>query len=380
MTTITFCSKSTWEPAMRREHALTRIALQRGVDVTFVETPSDARSIGRTGPRAFLRSLRGEVRPGGDGVPRIVERTTLVPGHRARAAEWIDISLMRRILAQGADDVGTTICNLPWQWRATQGRRFRVFDCADDWTRLLPSGRSMRLAKLFQKIADEADAIIVASPDLVDRFGGRNVSVVPNGADAASIPNKASGRPGSHSLVYIGTFSERFDTEIVSRLMRAQTQYRLDLYGPCRYAGSSDRPATELLALLAAFPERVRWHGTIGKEAVPGAIDRADVVIIPNRPGLSEGQSSMKLFDSAARGRPAVVSAGVSCLHGGAPPGTYFAQDGDEWADAIDAAETESPDMAASRITWARANTWDSRWPLWARSAFGHEPNGALVA
>ncbi len=364
---------------MRREHAFTRIALKHGVDVTFIEPPSDARNIVGKGPRAFLRGLGGEVRPGSDGIPRIIERTTLAPGHRARAAELIDVTLLKRILADGADDAGATICNLPWQWRATQERRFRVFDCADDWTRLLPAGRSMRLVQQFRDIADEADAIIVASADLIDRFGGRNVSVVPNGADAASIPRKASDRPGSHSLVYIGTFSERFDTDIVSRLMSAKTQYRLDLYGPCQYAGSGDRPAAELLQLLRAFPERIQWHGSIPREDVPSAIDHADIVIVPNRSGLSVGQSSMKLLDSAARGRPAVVSAGVSCFHGGTPPGTYIAENSDDWADAVTAAEAESAEAAVARISWARANTWDSRWPLWARSVLGSEPNAALA-
>ena len=60
MTTITLCSKSTWDPAMRREHAFTRSALKHGVEVTFIEPPSDARNIGGKGPRVFLRGLRGE--------------------------------------------------------------------------------------------------------------------------------------------------------------------------------------------------------------------------------------------------------------------------------------------------------------------------------
>lgn len=374
MTAITVCSKSTWEPAMRREHALTRSALEHGVAVTFIEAPSDARSIGRSGPREFLQGLQGEVRAGGDAGLRIISRTTPVPGHRARPAELIDVTLLRRILADRTDDVGPTICNLPWQWAATRGRRFRVFDCADDWIRLLPPSRSQRLAWLFQQIADEADALIVASADLMHRFGEREVCVIPNGADPASISRRASQRPGSHSLVYVGTFSERFDADAIVGLMRAKLHCRLDLYGPCRYAGSGGRPAGELLGLLRAFPGRIRWHGAIPREDVPRAIDRADVVIVPHHPGQSEGQSSMKLFDSAARGRPAVVSAGVSCLNGGTPPGTYVVSHADQWAEAVTAAENEPADAAATRIAWARANTWDSRWPLWARSVLGSEP------
>lgn len=379
MTAITLCSKSTWNPAMRREHAFTRCALEHGVAVTFIEPPNDSRSIGRTGPREFLRGLGGGVQASEDAGLRIISRTTLVPGHRARPAELIDVTLLRRILADQTDDAGPTVCNLPWHWRATRGRRFRVFDCADDWTRLLPPGRARRLASMFRQIADEADAVIVASPDVMHRFGEREVCVVPNGADPGSIAQVVSERPRSHSLVYVGTFSERFDTDAVARLMRAKPHCRLDLFGPCQYAGSGDRPVGELLELLRAFPERIRWYGAIAREDVPGAIDRADVVIVPHRPDQSDGQSSMKLFDSAARGRPAVVSAGVTCVNGGTPPGTYVVGDADQWAEAVTAAESDPADTAASRIAWARTNTWDSRWPLWARSVLGFEPNAAHV-
>ena len=379
MTAITLCSKSTWHPAMRREHAFTRCALERGLAVTFIESPNDSRSIGRTGPREFLRGLRGGVRAGEDAGLRIISRTTLVPGHRARPAELMDVILLRQILADQTDDAGPTVCNLPWHWRATRGRSFRVFDCADDWTRLLPAGRARRLASMFRQIGDEADAIIVASPDMVHRFGQREVRVVPNGADPGSIVQVASERPRSHSLVYVGTFSERFDTDAVARLMRAKQDCQLDLFGPCRYAGAGDRPVGELLELLRAFPARVRWNGAIPREDVPGAIDRADVVIVPHRPGQSDGQSSMKLFDSAARGRPAVVSAGVTCVNGGTPPGTYVVDDADQWAEAVTAAESDPAGVAASRIAWACTNTWDSRWPLWARSVLGFEPNAAHV-
>jgi glycosyltransferase involved in cell wall biosynthesis len=379
VTAITLCSKSPWDPAMRREHAFTRSALRHGVAVTFIEPPSDVRSFARSGPREFLGGLRGGVRASGHAGLRVITRTTAIPGHRTRSAELIDVTLLRRVLAEQADDAGATICNLPWQWRATRDRRLRVFDCADDWSRLLPPDRGLRLSRLFQRIGDEADAVIVASPDLAPRFGQREVCIVPNGADPASILREPSERPGSHSLVYIGTLSERFDTDAVTRVMRARTDCRVDLYGPCQYAGSGDRPVGALLELLGAFPERLRWHGAIPREDVPGAIDRADVVLVPHRSEQSQGQSSMKLFDSAARGRPAVISAGVSCVPGGPPPGTYVVEHADQWAEAVTAAENEPREEAAARIAWAGANTWESRWPLWARSVFGFEPNAVLV-
>ena len=142
--------------------------------------------------------------------------------------------------------------------------------------------------------------------------------------------------------------------------------WTLDLYGPCHYAGTGDRPAPSS-RLLASLGNRLRWHGAIPRSAVAAAIDGADVAIVPNRPELSDGQSSMKLFDVAARGRPAVVSAGVTCAGPERPPGTYVAEAPGEWAPAILAAADESGRLATERINWAWSNTWEQRWPAGRR-------------
>ena len=153
----------------------------------------------------------------------------------------------------------------------------------------------------------------MVSPALARLFPGREVIVVPNGADAepwrrAVVPTV---RPAGAGLR--GTLAERFDVDVVGTIMEDLPGWTLDLYGPCHYAGTGDRPAPELAALLASLGNRLRWHGAIPRSAVAAAIDGADVAIVPNRPDLSDGQSSMKLFDVAARGGPAVVSAGVTC-------------------------------------------------------------------
>ena len=100
-------------------------------------------------------------------------------------------------------------------------------------------------------------------------------------------------------------------------------------------------------------------------------IDAADVVIVPNRPGLSVGQSSMKLFDVAARGRPAVVADGVSVSGGALPPGTAVAGDLGEWVDSVRLAPEEPVGVAVERLAWAGLHTWDHRWPHWATAVVG---------
>jgi glycosyltransferase involved in cell wall biosynthesis len=183
-------------------------------------------------------------------------------------------------------------------------------------------------------------------------------------------------RPNRRCLAYIGTLSERFDVSIVTDVLRALPEWRLDVYGPCRYAGRGDRPAPELVGMLGAFADRVRWHGTIPRRAVPGAIDGADVIVVPIRADMAEGQSSMKLYDIAARGRPPVVARGVSSSGGEVPPGTHIADTLDEWIGGITASAVEPDDRAEARLAWARSNTWEHRWPGWASGVFGD----ALVA
>jgi glycosyltransferase involved in cell wall biosynthesis len=360
---------------MRREHALSLVARRQGIPVTFIEAPDDIRALRAGRPARFLASLGGTREFGLDDDLAVVARTVPVPGHRGRMAASMDTGLLRRILDRHADSDGPIVGNLPWQWPALSGRSGRrIFDCADDWTRLYPQSRTDRFTDLFRRIAAEADEVIVASPDLAHLFAGRDVTTVPNGADAASVAERVQSRPHHRSLVYVGTLSERFDVPLVARLLEDLPQWSLHLYGPCRYAGMDDRPAAELVGLLESRADRVHWHGTIPRSDVATAIDRADVVVVPNRPSMSEGQSSMKLYDGAARGRPVVVSPGVSSGATEPPPGTYIARGSDEWAAAVLAADGESSEVALARVAWARSNTWEQRWTAWAAGVFGPSP------
>jgi hypothetical protein len=380
VTSLTFCSKSRWHPAIRREHAFARMALAHDIEVTFIESPDDIRGVRGAGARTFVRALGGTVDSIDGSHLSVVGRAVPVPGHRGRAAEALDNALLRRILARTTDPTGPVVCSAPWQWPSMRAGRRRVFDCTDDWTRLFPSGRTRRFHELFARIADEADQVVVVAPELVRLFPGREVSVVANGADPSSVAAAVPERPGRRSVVYVGTLSERFDVAVVERMVRDLPDWTLDLFGSCHYAGSGDRPGPELAGLLDRLGPRVRWHGAIDRAEVAGAIDRADVVVIPNRADLSDGQSSMKLFDSAARGRPAVVSPGVNGGIGQRPPGTYEAGRPDEWAPAVLVAAAEPDELAGARIAWARANTWDQRWPAWSTQVFGTESTVGAVA
>ena len=78
----------------------------------------------------------------------------------------------------------------------------------------------------------------------------------------------------------------------------------------------------------------------------------------------------MKLYDYAARGRPIVSTLWVDDLRETAPPGTYIADTGEQFVDAVKCAIDDDPGNAVLRRAWAEQNSWSSRWDAWAQAVF----------
>jgi glycosyltransferase involved in cell wall biosynthesis len=371
---LVLISKSTWEPAIRREHALAYLAVEHGRPVWFVERPLDVRAIfARDARRCLAAGLAGR----GTDVPvrgglQVLPTATPVPGHRGDAAERLAGAFLRRDLTRLVTRArpSIVIATAPWQWPAVRGLKGvrRVFEGADDWRALLP-GRRERMQALYQRIGVEADAVIVASADLRAAFAPRPVTVVPNGVSDDVLAPPPTPAPNARRLVYVGTLSPRFDAPLVAELLRRLPDWRLDLFGPCQYPGRGDRPGAELTALLDGFPDRVTWHGVVSRALVASVIDGADVTLLPNRPAFVGGQDSMKLYDYAARGRPIVattVGGRVDPAVGARRAGTPEALAG-----AIVEAAREPTSARAARRTWAVSQRWDERWPAWCAAALG---------
>ncbi|WP_161952693.1 glycosyltransferase [Actinoplanes sp. TFC3] len=370
MKRLVMLAKSPWNPAIRREHALAQQARAHGLLVDYIEAPADIRQLGGNS-RSWLTNLwkapnqRGILHP----------RSTLVPGHRSPLAASVDNQLLGRTvraLCADADprDVAVVV-NVPWQWEATAGVPCRrVFDAADDWNRLL-NGRRPHVGRLYQQIADEADAVIVANEHLAELFPGRQVDFVPNGTQADLVDGAAAHKPGMRRMVYVGTFSERFDVDLVSNVLTLLPDWTLDLFGECRYAGYGDQPAPEFAQLLENFGPRVSWNGVLQRSDLGALLNNASVALVPHRAQFCHGQSSMKFLDYAARGCPVVSTRWEADLDRQAPPGVWFADAASAFAEAVCEADDIDAVTTESAIAWARAQTWDQRWPLWAGAVFG---------
>jgi hypothetical protein len=137
---------------------------------------------------------------------------------------------------------GVVIATQPWQWPAVVAAPAarRVFDSADDWRRLI-AGRAGALDGLLRRITIEADAVILASPDLGPVLAGAELFVVCNGADDALIQAPPRPAPPEHRMVYAGTLSERFDAPFVLAAL-AQLPGSAELYGQCQYGGTASAP------------------------------------------------------------------------------------------------------------------------------------------
>jgi glycosyltransferase involved in cell wall biosynthesis len=366
---LVIVSKSPASPPIRREHALAALAAAHGVEVVFIERPSDIRSA-RHDPIGWLRTLASATsRPGQWG--RTVSPSVVVPGHRGPISSGVAERLMGRVLRSIARP-GDVVCAMtPWDWPAVErlsGAR-RIFDCADDWPSLIP-GRAGHLRGLVERAGRNADEVVVASPKLEPAFAPRHVLVVRNGASQECLARPVVAAPGTGRAVYVGTLSERIGVDLIEAALARLPHLRIDLFGPCAYAGRGGSPSPELAELLARRAGRLAWHGVLGRDAVPAALDAADVGLLPFDPELARGDI-MKVYDYAARGRPIVSTAGVVAQGLGRVPGLLEAGTPARFADAIgEALDTPGATLDEAR-RWAEANAWETRWPSWRDALFG---------
>jgi glycosyltransferase involved in cell wall biosynthesis len=370
MTRIAFCAKSTWDPAIRREHELACLAAEAGHDVVFVERPRDIRTaVGGRG-FAWARELRRpHVRR--EGPITTVRRSTMAPAHRGNVSTRLDAWLLAPVLDELRSQV--IVATVPWEWPAVaqcEGAR-RVFDCADDWCKVMPPRRA-RLRALYDRVAAEADAIICASESLAELFAPRQATVVRNGTPASLLATHPVPVPHHSTMVYAGTMSERFDAPLVAAVLERLPEWRLDLYGPCLYAGCAAEPDAELAHLLERWPSRITWHGAVERELLAARLDEGDVLVIPHRRrGAVDGGDAMKFYDYAARGKPVATTRWTDAIDTIAPPHTRVAATPEAFAAAVQEAAAEPSEFAEVRRRWAEANAWETRWAAWSRAVFG---------
>jgi hypothetical protein len=334
-----------------------------------VQAPADAHRL-RTDPGNWWRHLRAArfqaVAPG----ISVTERSTVQPGLRHGLAERIDAGLLSSFLRRSNWNPALSVFLLPWEWRAarTLGGRV-VFDCTDDWARLLPHARG--LPGQLRRIADEADQIVVVNPVLADLFPGRTPVVVPNGTDQTLLSAPRTAVPAQRHAVYVGSIGQRFDVDLVRAVLTALPDWTLTVHGQLVFPQRAQPARERFLALARDTAGRFRYAGLAPRTDLPDLLDSATVALIPDVASRALGQSSMKTYDYCARGVPVVATTGHLEHSSDAPPHTYVVDGAAEMAAAMVAAADEPVSYAKERVDWAAERTWARRTDAWLGAALG---------
>ncbi len=362
-TGVGFLAKDPWNPAIRREQMIARQLVQRGLPVRFVQAPADARRL-RADPGNWWSHLRqGRFQTVAPGIT-VTERSTVQPGSRSPGAERLDVGLLGAFLRRSGWDPALSVFMLPWEWRAARGLPGRrVFDCTDDWARLLPRARG--LPGQLRRIADEADQIVVVNPVLTDLFPGRTPVVVPNGTDEALLTAPRTAERRDRHAVYVGSIAERFDVDLVRAVLSELPDWTLTVYGQLVFPLSAQAARDRFLALESETGGRFRYAGLLTRDRLADVLDGAAAGLIPDVASIALGQSSMKAYDYCARGVPVVATAGHLERSGDTPPHTYVVATAQEMAAAMVAAADEPVSAAKERVDWAGERTWARRTDAW---------------
>ncbi|MFQ1003262.1 hypothetical protein [Modestobacter sp. SSW1-42] len=346
--------------------------VRRGLPVRFVQAPSDWRRL-TTDPGNWTRHVgRGHFLPVAPGI-EVSERSTLRPGLRGPVAERVDAALYRRFLRRSGWSEELTVVMFPWEWRAARDVGGRVvFDCTDDWARLLPQARGLR--EQLRRIAAEADEVVVVNQVLAELFPGRTPVVVPNGTDEALLTAPRTVERVPRSAVYVGSIAERFDVDLVRAVLTSLPDWTLTVHGQLVFPLRAQAAADRFLALEREFPGRFRYAGLLARDRLPEVLDAAAVGLIPDVASRALGQSSMKTYDYCSRGVPVVATAGHLEHSSDVPPHTYVVDGAAAMAEAVQAAADEPAGWAEDRVGWAADRTWDRRTDAWLDAALGDRP------
>jgi hypothetical protein len=348
--------------------------VRRGLPVRFVQAPADVRRV-RSDPCNWWQHLhRARFRTVAPGIS-VTERSTLQPGLRSGFAERVDAGLLGSFLRRSDWDPALSVFMLPWEWRAARRLGGRVvFDCTDDWARLLPQARGLR--DQLRRIADEADEVVVVNQVLADLFPGRTPVVVPNGTDEVLLAAPRTAERIERHAVYVGSIAERFDVDLVRSVLTALPDWTLTVHGQLVFPLRARAARERFLALEAETGGRFRYEGLLPRERLPEVLDGAAVALLPDVASRALGQSSMKGYDYCARGVPVVATAGHLEHSSDAPPHTYVVAGAEEMAAAMVAAADEPVAIAEQRIAWAAERTWERRTEAWLDATLGDRLDG----
>ena len=359
----------------RPQHVIARLAAAR--PVLFVEEPVFDPEV-EAGRAPFAERM--DVHP---GVTVVRVHTGL---HEAGFTEG-QIAAMRPAVYDLARELGPVdvwfYTPLAFPLLRTLDAHVVVYDCMDELAAF--DHAPAELLGREQQLLDRADLVFAGGPSLYDAKKDRHPSVhlftssvdavhfgrakdgLPEPADQADIP-----RP---RLGFFGVVDERLDRDLIGAVAAARPEWQVVMLGPVVKID----PAT-----LPQAPN-LHWLGSKDYQDLPAYLGGWDVCLLPfARNRSTEFISPTKTLEYMAAETP-IVSTPITDV--AVPYGdiVYLGSTADEFVAACEAALSESPDEAASRVEAMRAvlaqTSWDrTAQAMQARIAEAHDARAAAVA
>jgi glycosyltransferase involved in cell wall biosynthesis len=213
-----------------------------------------------------------------------------------------------------------------------------LYDITDDWVLADRTGREHeRVAAGDADLLRRCDAVVVCSPGLQHAKGSsRQVRLIPNGVELRRYrtpQSRPADLPELPTALYVGTLHEdRLDVDLVLQTADrvAQAGGVLTFVGPDLLSATNRRR-------LSSHPAVVLLGSRV-KEAVPGYLQHAHVLVVPHVVDrFTDSLDPIKLYEYLAVGRP-IVSTRVA---GFRDEPAVSAPDRTEFASAVAASLTE---------------------------------------
>ena len=313
-TRLVVLSLERWDEVWRRNQYLLDGLLRRDptLEVLFVEPPADPMHALARGARPH-RGLGLRTAHGYDGRLHLYEPTKLLPRLFGPAADGLLRAELRSAVRRLRWRSGMLWINDPAAARLVGRPGWpALYDITDDWVEAARGAREHdRIERSDTYLLAFCEEVVVCSPVLLRAksalrpAGASAPRLIPNAVDRARyrMPHaRPDDLPVAPVALYVGTLHEdRLDVDLVVATADAVGAAGgvVVLVGPNALSEPNARRLHEHPAVLVL--------GARDRDAVPGYLQHADVLIVPHRvDDFTESLDPIKLYEYLAVGRPVV--------------------------------------------------------------------------
>lgn len=232
-----------------------------------------------------------------------------------------------------------------WLYRAT-----------DDYSTMAGGASESTIQELEKIICRFADQVIVTSQPLQQKFKQRygvEATIVRNGVDVAHFSKKRKVPEEYRSInrpiiLYVGSFDERFDTQLLHSIISESGEYHFVLIGPgSKKLMYHDTPN---VSLLGARPY----------QQVPAYMQHADVGMLPLKLiPANHARSPMKMYEYGLSGLP-VVATPLREMEMRSEEFITFAKTGRQFYTAIKSCMEQQASLSAVGREQSKSHSWET--------------------